>query len=301
MLDLRRLQILRAVAREGSLAGAARELSYSTPAVWQQMQRLEEEAGTALIVRHARGVRLTAAGTSLVAHAEELIARAEAAEADLRRVVGAHLRVAAFASASAVLVGPAIARLAMSVRDAELRLDDAEPAAALQRVGDGSADLAVVYAYGDAPPAAQGISTHHLIDEPLAVVLPAGHALADEERVAPELLAGDRWLRGRHGPAAATVAAGAAVRYGGEGFDTVKRLVAAGAGVAVIPRLALEPLPPGVVARPTTGRRRIFAALPAEGGTPMARRLLGALAGDAHALASSWECGGPCAGAEVSR
>lgn len=283
MLDLRRLQILRAVAREGSLAGAARTLSYSTPAVWQQMQRLEAEVGASLIVRHARGVRLTPAGASLVEHAGALLARAEAAEADLRRLDGAQLRVAAFASAAAGLVAPAIGRLAEQAPHADVRLDDLEPDAALARVRSGAADLAVIYAYDDAPPRHDDLVLRPLLDEPLAVVLPAGHPLADDAHVPAGRLRGERLLRGRQGPAALPADGGAAVRYRGEGFDVVKRLVAAGAGVAVVPGLALDPLPAGVVARPTTGRRRLYAALADE---PAGLRaiLLDALA----AVAAEW-------------
>ncbi|HYI18984.1 MAG TPA: LysR family transcriptional regulator, partial [Solirubrobacteraceae bacterium] len=73
MLDVRRLRVLREVARRGSLAGAADTLSYTPSAVSQQIAALEREAGTRLLERRARGVVLTEAGQTLVEHAEGIL------------------------------------------------------------------------------------------------------------------------------------------------------------------------------------------------------------------------------------
>ena len=111
MLDVRRLRVLREVARRGSLAGAADVLSYTPSAVSQQIAVLEREAGTRLLERRARGVVLTEAGQTLVEHAEEILDRLEAAEqalaalADLRR---GHLRMASFATAGASVLPRAV-------------------------------------------------------------------------------------------------------------------------------------------------------------------------------------------------
>ena len=83
MLDVRRLRVLREVARRGSLAGAADVLSYTPSAVSQQIAALEREAGTRLLERRARGVVLTEAGQTLVEHAEVILGRLEAAEVAL--------------------------------------------------------------------------------------------------------------------------------------------------------------------------------------------------------------------------
>jgi molybdate transport repressor ModE-like protein len=262
MLDLRRLQILRAVGRTGSLTAAARELSYSTPAVWQQMRRLETEAGAVLMDRHARGVRLTPAGRTLARHAETLLDAARRAEADVRRVGAGEVRVVAFASAAALTV-PAAAALATEQPGARVALDDADPDEAVARLREGGADVAVVFAYDDAAPDWPAGARRHLLDERLWVVLPDAHVLAAMPAISAAQLRDVRCLRGRHG--VTTAAAPTAVAYGGGDFATVKRLVATGAGVAVVPQLALEPLPPGVVARPLqeeSAVRRVYALLP---------------------------------------
>src|SRR2546430_12621625 len=85
MLSTSRLRILREVAYRGSFSAAAAALSYTQSAVSQQIAALEAEVGMALVERHPRGVSLTAAGHTLVAHAEGILARLDAAEAALDR------------------------------------------------------------------------------------------------------------------------------------------------------------------------------------------------------------------------
>src|SRR3979411_2409871 len=104
MLHVRRLKVLCEVVRNGSFSAAAAALSYTQSAVSQAIARLEAETGTTLVVRDRRGVRPTAAGATLVEHAEAIFAQVEAAEADLAAVLGVRtgrLRVASFPSAGA--------------------------------------------------------------------------------------------------------------------------------------------------------------------------------------------------------
>src|SRR6187200_301455 len=83
MLDVRRLQMLRTVAREGSLSAAARTLGYTQPAISHHMARLEDEVGTVLLTRLGHGVQLTDAGVALVEHADGVLSRLSAAEEDV--------------------------------------------------------------------------------------------------------------------------------------------------------------------------------------------------------------------------
>jgi molybdate transport repressor ModE-like protein len=75
MLDVRRMRVLREVALQGSFSAAAEALSFTQSAVSQQIAALEREAGTILVQRSARGVRLTEAGEALVRHADAVLAR----------------------------------------------------------------------------------------------------------------------------------------------------------------------------------------------------------------------------------
>lgn len=88
MLDLRRGRILREVARLGSMTAAARSLACTQPAVSRHIARLEAEAGTSLVVRHGRGVRLTEAGRILVEHVEDVLARMDDAQEQITAIAG---------------------------------------------------------------------------------------------------------------------------------------------------------------------------------------------------------------------
>ena len=103
MLDVRRMRVLREVAVRGSFSAAAEALSFTQSAVSQQIAALEREAGTTLVERNARGVRLTDAGRALVEHADAILARLAEAEAELEAIAGlrgGRLRMAAFESAA---------------------------------------------------------------------------------------------------------------------------------------------------------------------------------------------------------
>src|SRR5438034_1248878 len=95
MLDVKRLRVLREVAARGSFSGAAESLSYTQSAISQQIAALEREAGTILVERSARGVRLTEAGAALVRHAEAILARLDAAERELEAIAGLRAATAA--------------------------------------------------------------------------------------------------------------------------------------------------------------------------------------------------------------
>src|SRR3954447_16407142 len=88
MLDVRRMRVLREVAQCGSFSAAADALAYTQSAVSQQIAALEREAGTRLVERNARGVRLTDAGRALVAHADAILARLADAEDELQAIAG---------------------------------------------------------------------------------------------------------------------------------------------------------------------------------------------------------------------
>ena len=86
--DLQRLRILRELAERRTLTAVADALGYSPSAMSQQMAVLEKEAGTALMQRAGRGVRLTDAGRLLAHHAGRLLSAAEAARVDLAALSG---------------------------------------------------------------------------------------------------------------------------------------------------------------------------------------------------------------------
>src|SRR4051812_37806435 len=114
MLDVKRMRILKEVADRGSFSAAAEALSYTQSAVSQQIAALEREAGTQLVTRGSRGIRLTEAGEALVRHADAILTRLADAEAELEAIAGlrgGRLRLAAFPPRRGPLMSLAVAPL----------------------------------------------------------------------------------------------------------------------------------------------------------------------------------------------
>src|SRR5919202_3124520 len=146
MLDVRRMRVLREVARRGSFSAAADALSFTQSAVSQQIAALEREAGTTLAERSARGVRLTEAGEAVVRHTEAILARLAEAEAELEAIAGlrgGRLRMAAFESAASTLMPLAIAAFRERHPAVELSITLVEPAASLAQLPAGQRDHAL--------------------------------------------------------------------------------------------------------------------------------------------------------------
>src|SRR5919198_3299956 len=146
MLDVRRMRVLREVAARGSFSAAAESLDYTQSAVSQQIAALEREAGTMLVERSARGVRLTDAGRALVEHADVILARLSDAEAELEAIAGlrgGRVRLAAFPSAGASIMPEAIAPHREGPPAVELTLEPAEPVPAIAKLRAGEVDVAL--------------------------------------------------------------------------------------------------------------------------------------------------------------
>src|SRR5947209_15284579 len=154
MLHVGRLKVLTEVVERGSFSAAAEALSYTQSAVSQAIARLEAETGSALVVRDRRGVRPTAAGATLVQHAESIFAQVAAAEADLQAVLGVRgglLRVASFPSAGATLMPHAVASFRQRYPDVSLTLAEGEPEEIAPRLRAGEFDLALLFEFPGMP------------------------------------------------------------------------------------------------------------------------------------------------------
>ena len=130
MLDVRRMKVLREVAARGSFSAAAEALSFTQSAISQHVAALERETGTKLVERSPRGVHPTEAGRALVAHADAILARIDAAEDELAAIAGlggGRLRLACFQSAGATLVPRAVAAFHERHPSVELSMVEAEP------------------------------------------------------------------------------------------------------------------------------------------------------------------------------
>ena len=250
MLDVSRLRLLREVALRGSIAAASREVGLTPSAVSQQLAVLEREAGTSLLDRTPRGVRLTGAGHALVDRAAGILELLEAARADLDRLSGelaGQVRVGTVASAAAALVSRASTRLADQHPEIDLTVTVAEPASSIDALVAGDLDIAVVDVYDGVPVAVpEYLVATELCTEPLVLVGPAG-SFPGRTSVALSELADQAWVMP---PASAacgqavrsacrTIGFEPGVRWETDDMLLLVRAVAQRHGVAVLPRLAI--------------------------------------------------------------
>lgn len=150
MLDATRLRVLVAIAKYGSVTGAAQALNYAQPSISHHIARLEAETGAKLMERAGRGVKLTDAGQLLAERAEEILGRIDAAEAELALHIGLRqdrVRLAAFGSALSTLVAAAAAALHAEHADLGIHLIQAEPSQALRLLRAGETDIALIFRY----------------------------------------------------------------------------------------------------------------------------------------------------------
>jgi DNA-binding transcriptional LysR family regulator len=275
MLDVRRMRVLREVAARGSFSAAADSLAYTQSAVSQQIAALEREAGTTLVERSARGVRLTDAGRALVEHADVILARLADAEAELEAIAGlrgGRLRLAAFPSAGATVMPEAIARYRDRHPAVELTLAPAEPEDGVAMLRSGEVDLALDITVSFRPLPDDGVERLHLLDDPMYVALPMHHPLARKRNLKLEELAEESWILGTTGscPDASIFLRSCQlagfephIAFNSDDYSAMQGFVAAGVGASFIPDLALISVRDDIVIRslgPRPPVRRIMAA-----------------------------------------
>jgi DNA-binding transcriptional LysR family regulator len=286
LFDPRHLVTLAAVVRLGSFAAAAEELGYTQSAVSQQVAELERRVGARVVVR--RPVRATEAGQVLLdteAAITTSMSHAATELAALTEGTVGEVRLGAFISAAASIVPPALARLRATRPAVHITLRELEQRETHALLFRGEIDLAITFDYEHAPePAPAGLMQEHLMDDPIMVVLPVGHPLAGADSVTPADLSSDAWISTAvdvrdlaASPVDGDRGSGHRLDFDGMDFCTALNLVAAGLGVALLPRLLLLDAPPSVVVlpmrQPTLVRRLYTCRLDTRGVTAPIRRL----------------------------
>ena len=276
MLDVKRLLVLREVARHGSFSRAADALAYTQPAISRQIALLERETGATLVKRGPGGARLTDAGELLVGHAEAVLGRLEDAEAELNELLGmqaGRLRMSTLTSAAATIMPLAIAEFRKRLPGIELSVSMIDPSGVLPLLRSGELDLALC---NDPDllgvPEIEGV---HLFDEPMLLALPREHRLARRKRIALSELKDERWMLGtttacpdaeRFIRACHSAGFEPQIAFHNDDYTAILGFVAAGVGVAPVPEMVargasrtvhISTLGSGKLTRP------ILAALPA--------------------------------------
>jgi DNA-binding transcriptional LysR family regulator len=279
MLDVKQLRVLKEVAAQGSFSAAAEALNYTQPAISQQIAALERTAGIRLVDRTSRGVRLTDAGRALVEHADVVLARLAAAEAELEAIAGVRggrVRLASFATAGASIAPPAVALFSKRHPEVELSLVEAEAEEAAPMLRAAELEVAIVFEHAGIPQPElvrlyEGIELVHLLDDPMYVALAQDHPHAKRRRLQLEQLANETWIQNDLGGSCGRMHLAACrsagfdphVGFTSDDYNVVQGLVAAGVGVSLLPALALTNVRDDIVVRslgPGVPHRRIAAA-----------------------------------------
>ncbi|GIE96913.1 LysR family transcriptional regulator [Paractinoplanes rishiriensis] len=268
MIDLGRLRALHAVASYKTVLAAGDALHCTPSAVSQQLAKLERETGATLVEKDGRGLRLTEAGRLLAGHAERVLAAVDEAESALmahRDTVTGRLNVAAFATACRALLPHALHRLAGEHPQLSTGLLEVNPHEGLDALHRGHVDLAVLDDWPEValryPP---GVTYVELGWDVADLIVPSGHRLTGTTSLAR--CRDERWIAAKAGDIChewlTRVLPGVQPDFHVGEFETELTLIAAGLGVAIIPRLARPRLPDGVrVVRVTPEpRRRVVVA-----------------------------------------
>ncbi|MCX5065634.1 LysR family transcriptional regulator [Micromonospora lupini] len=268
MLDVRRLILLRDLARLGTIAAVAQAHAYTPSAVSQQLAALQREAGTRLLERTGRRVGLTSTATALVRHTEVILAALEAADATVAAArTGLHgrVRIGAFPSAVRTLLPAALVTLARDHPALDLMISELDPVGMPAALRSRRLDVALLHDYDIAPtPPDPALDSIALLEETVFLAVPHDAAATD---TTADPIGGARdaqWIIGSPGTLCHAVAVHAcqmagftpAVRHHADDFDAMLALVAAGQGVALIPQLAIAQPSPQVRLLPLAMRRR---------------------------------------------
>ncbi|MBN0047058.1 LysR family transcriptional regulator [Streptomyces actuosus] len=268
MLNLERLRTLDALARHGSVSGAADALHITTSAVSQQMSKLEREVGQQLLAKNGRGVRLTDAGRLLADHAARILSQAALAQADLeaqRGQVAGELRISAFPTAARGLFPLALSALRAEHAALRVRSCELEPEQGIAGVVRGDLDLAVVLDWYNKPmPLPDGLAKASVLDDPADVAMPVDHPLAGRDEVDLTEFAEDEWITWGQGEfchewllfTLRSKGVEPNVAHRAAETHTQLNLVASGLGVCIAPLLGRHPMPDGVVTVPLRQRVR---------------------------------------------
>ncbi|MFF8374973.1 LysR family transcriptional regulator [Streptomyces sp. NPDC015661] len=275
MIEARHLRVLRAVAATGSFSAAARELGCTQPAVSQQMKALEASAGTPLLIRTGREMRLTQAGEVLVRHASGILAGLTAAEEEVAAIAGlraGRVRLVSFPSGSSTLVPTALAALRAAHPGTRVSLVEAEPPRSIEMLREGDCDIALAFRYGAGQAEWDDLVVRPLLADRLVGLVPEGHRLAGAGSVGIAELADESWIAGcprcRRQLVDVCEDAGFTPRidFATDDYPAVVGLVGAGLGVAVLPELAIESVRPKgartVAVEPAVEREIVALTLP---------------------------------------
>ncbi len=259
-IKLKDLRYLVAVADTGHFGKAAERCFVSQPTLSAQLKKLEDYLGVPLIERQPKGALLTPAGSEIVARARRIIEASDEV-VDIARThkdpLAGRLRVAFLPTIGPYLLPIVVPKLRKALPRLDLMLYEYQTAPMLEKLRAGELDLGILAL----PIEIDGLTTRPLYDEPFIVAAPSNHPLAERKQIRVEDLAGVTLLLLEDGHCLRAQALDVCNRIEAEekqdfratSIETLRQMVAAGAGVTLLPELATRgshAAPRGLVLRP---------------------------------------------------
>lgn len=256
------LLLLLDAAECGSITAAAEKWNITVSAASQRISKLERHAGQPLVIRQARGIALTQAGLALVEHARKIREQLRLAQGSLSSFLGlesGRIRLGSFPTASASLVSDVVVGFRRRYPKIELSVHSALRQELVDMLQTGTLEMSALWSYQagtDLPP---DLRFTVLGEDPNVLLVPAGYPEQGALRL-EDLVTQDWLTRTQDHPATAVlstvceqVGVEPSIVYLAHDYAEMQAMVAAGLGIAMVPKMAMEhhrsdvktlPLPP---------------------------------------------------------
>ena len=259
-MELRHISTFQAIVKEGSFLKAAEKLMYAQSTITLHIQQLEAELGVKLFLRQGKKVQLTEAGRSLQEQADSLVTRAMSLQQTMFNLVAGeagHVRIGVIEPTASMRLPQLLAPFCQERPHIHLTIEVGNTRTISQHVASGALDIGIC-----SPPAAHlGLDFEPLFVEPLALLLPEQHPLANAETIRVQDLAKQRLLLTEEDCSYREAIENALLKRGTNPYsgleigslETCKRAVQSGMGLAILPRAAIAPPPTRTLLREIDG------------------------------------------------
>ncbi|MGD6979933.1 MULTISPECIES: LysR family transcriptional regulator [Citricoccus] len=258
IFDVVTLFLLLDIADEGSLTGGADLAGMTASAASQRISKLERSIKQPVLVRMPRGVSLTAAGEVLVSRARLFRREMRAARGDLEALRGLQhgtVRLGSFPTVSASILSEALKEFHLRWPDIDVQVRSANRPQLIDMLNSSEVEMATLWSYEWTEDTERSLTLQPLMDDPTMLLLPADREVSQEGALLGSLRS-QRWIvRAADHPAAEALyrschSAGFEpnVVYQAHDYQEIAAMVAAGVGIAMVPRLAVDRNRPDVQA-----------------------------------------------------
>lgn len=247
-MEIHQLRYFCAVARTGGFTRAAHQEHLAQPSLSQQVRKLEDELGTRLFDRLGRSVRLTSFGEAFLPRAEAILRQLAGAKQEIEEMAGLErgkLSLGSIPTIAPYLLPDCLSTFSKQFPQIRINVIEDLTAELLNRVQEGVIDLAFLVL----PVAGTQFVCHELLREKLFLVLPRNHRIASQATAHLKEIADDPFLLLKEGhcfrentlSACGRASIQPNVVFETGQFATILAMVAAGAGVSVVPEMAVQP------------------------------------------------------------